>query len=299
MIHGTSTLSFAFDEAVTEIAFQGLIDTDLFMPALCAIKNMTGPTDDVASMGELSHWDEKPEGAEASTDRIIQQFTKRFVATPFAKIVDFSKEMIDWDRWGLVEDIAEQIGITAFWTIDNQLAQMFNSITSTQFFSGEDGLALATNAYTNVDAGNSQDNLRGNSLNHAGLKANRIAFRDLKGYETQTHLTAVGDELIYGFDLEEDAWAILNTALKPATTENTANMFRGRYTGFAWSRLTSDTEWGMMDSRLRRRNLRFYNSHSMEIETDGSFRRKVKAVGGYMRYALGFIDRRFIQWNQP
>jgi hypothetical protein len=297
--HTTSTLSYAIDEAGTEVVFQVVDEFPLFMPAMFSVRPMSGSQEKVSTFSGLTAWNEKPEGQAASEGNIIQQFQSTYSPTPYAEIIGVSKEAIDDDRWGYVADLFEQLAEGGMERIDTCAADLFNNLTNTTYYQTEGSLSIANDAHLNVDGGNSQDNSFTNTLNFTGIKTCRTAMQKYTGYRSTKKLNIVPNELLVPVDLEEDAWVVLNSVLKPATGDNDRNMFAGRYTLYVWNRLTDTDAWCMMDSRLRNRNLRFWDKVGMEIDSSASFEQRVKKYGGYMRFAMGCVDWRWLGYNNP
>lgn len=291
--------SYAVDEAVTEIAYAELAEQEMLMPKLFGMKVSSGKQEVRASMGELGLFAQKNEGASMNVDNANQQFKQTFIHNSYAKAIEFSRELEDDQDWGVVEDYAMQLGQKAAETMENSASTVFNDAFAGASYTCEDGLSLCNDAHVNAQSGNSQDNNGTNSLTHAGAKTTRTAMRKFKGYEADQKIMVNPDELLVPIDLEEDGWTLLESNLIPGSQNNDANIFRGRYTLYVWEWLTDTNAWFMMDSRLRRRYLQWYQRIALEIMSDASFSQGVRKVGAYMRYSLGPSNWRFLYGNNP
>lgn len=295
----SGTLSYAMDETVTEMAFSGFMNNPLFMPSLFTIRPSSGPRETPASMGELEVFDVKTEGSAATEASLNQEFTKTFTHKAYAKLLRLTRELQDDDKWGVVADMGSQLGEAASETIEEQVGNMFNNLENTTYFTTEGGLSLANTAHLNAAAANSQSNNASLSLDYAGLKSTRTAMRRWKGYKATTFKNVIGDELLLGPDLEEDAWQLVNSVQRPGNANNDGNMFNGRYTVYVFHRITSTTAWTMMASKERKRFLRFYDRVPLEIMADDSFEQQTRKIGGYMRFSMGTTDWKWLYHQSP
>lgn len=295
----SSTLSYAVDEAVTEVVFATLAEEPMLVPALFTQLSSTGPRETVASFGGLEYYEEKSESAEMTEDQVVQQFKTVFTHKVYAKKIRLTREIIDDEEWGVVAEHSRLMGSKAAETMEFHGARVFNDAFAGAHVTGEDGLSLCNDAHLNADSGNSQDNSGTNSLNHAGAKTTRTAMRNFTGYDSDQVINVMPDELLVPVDLEEDAFALLESTLVPGGANNDRNIFQGRMTLYVWPFLTDTNAWFMMDSRKRRRFLRWYMRVGLEILSDASFSQGVRTIGGYMRWSRGFTDWRWIYGNNP
>lgn len=294
-----STLSFVFDEVVTEVAMAEAFDAPLLGPSLFTMRPSTSRRERAASFGELGYYAEKSEGAAAAEDTITQQFEKTVAHKEYSKTISFTRPTVDDEDWGFVVDAGEQLGSKGPETVENEMAKLFINIANSTFYTSEDGLSIANSAHLNVDSGNSQSNTGTNSLTHAGAKTTRTAMRNWTGYSADQNLSIIPDEIIVPNDLEEDAFALVESTLVPGVANNDRNIFQGRYRVYVWTWLTDTNAWGMMDSRRRMRNLRWNLRIPLEITSQGSFSTHNREMNGYMRWSLMCRDWRWIYWNNP
>lgn len=299
MVMNSSALDGAIDEAVTEVATAEFFMEAMLTPSLYNMRPSTGPRETVQSFGELADWEVKSEGAEMSTDQVIQQFQKIFVQKTYGKVLEMTEEFIEDDRWDLAQDFAEQLGSTASQTFERLGAAVFNDAFAGATYKGEDALPLCDNAHLNADSGNSQDNSGTNALDHPGAKTTRRLMRDFTGYESTTILGIIPNEILVSNEQEEEGFALLESTLKPGSQDNDANIFRGRYTLYVWDWLTDANAWFMMASRLRQRYLRWYVRRPLRILSDASWSKGVRRVGGSFRIVHGFTNWRWIYGNNP
>jgi hypothetical protein len=195
-----------------------------------------------------------------------------------------------------VSDKAQQIVVVAGLTMERHAATVFvNAFTGAGGLVAEDGLSLCNSAHLNSDGGNSQGNSGTSSLTFANAKTTRTAMRKFKGYrDSSTTLYVNPDELMVPVDLEEDAFALIESTLKPGSLNNDLNLFAGRYTVYVWPFLSDTNDWFMMDSARRKLALRWYMRRPLTILSDASFIQGVRKIGASMRYSFGSTDWRWI-----
>jgi len=294
-----TNLSYAVDEAVTEVAYAELFEGPMLWPSLYRLRPSSRKNEVVASFGEAALYSVKLEGQEMTTDEVTQQFKKTFVHTAYAKLLKITRELIEDEDWSTLEDMASQLGQKANETMENSAVGPFNDAFNGANFVGEDNKALCHTAHVNADGANSQGNSGTQSLDHAGCKETRKLMRKFKGYDANQKIIVNPNELLLPIDLEEEAFALLESTLLPGSNNNDANMFSGRYRAYIWHWLSDTNAWFMMDSRLRQQYLRWYQRIGYEINADASFTQGIRRIGAYMRYINGFTNWRFLYGNNP
>lgn len=294
-----STLSFIFDEVVSEVAYEAYYDLPYLWPVLYSVRNSMGRRERSASLGGLGLFQSKAETADASEGTVTQQFEKTFTHAAFSLKLPISREVVDDNEWGFLQEVGLELGNAAGQTMESRAAALFDDAFAGATYLAEDGLSVCHNAHVNVDGSNSQDNLLTNALSMSGIKSARTAMRKWTNYGGQK-IAVNPDELLVRVDQEEDAWEIVRSVSRPDNANNAANMYNGMFNLYVWPFLsTSDTnDWFMMDSRLRARNLIWYQRIGLEIFGDGNLSAGTKTIGGYFRHSHGVKDWRFILGNR-
>ena len=293
-----NSLDYTVDLAVAGIFYDeffvdGSVITDLF-----TIKQSDGASETFGSVSSAGAWSVKPEGVAPTPDELTQQFKKTFVHTAKASQMMLSRELIDDNRWGILEDASMQLAAGAMLTMEKDAALLFNDAFTGAEFKSEDGKSICNTAHLNGDGGNSQSNSLTNALDYAGVKATRTAFKQLKNYRGDL-LGAVPDEIMVGDDLEDDAWVLVNSVGKAGSMNNDANFYNGRFKLLVNSRLTDSNAWFMMSSRQRRRFLNWFQRVAPETFGEGDLFKGGRKIGGYMRYSLGCTHWAWIIGNNP
>ena len=294
----STSLNYALDEVVSEVAWSEFYDGEFYMPFFYRVRGSTRPRERSASFGGLGKYTAKNPTVAADRDDLTQQYEKTFVHTAMGKTLEIERELVDDEEWGILEEMAEELGFTARYTMEDDAAALFNDIATGASYLAEDGLSIANNAHTNVDGGNSQDNLFTSTLNYTGLGTVRTAmkaFTNSRGLK----LLINPDLIVVPQALEETGWEMTRSAGKPDTANNNPNFYNGQFMMIVWQFLTDTNAWGMIDSRLMRRNLLWYMRIMFETWGDGDYDTGTKKIGGYYRASHGCRDWRWVGWSNP
>lgn len=296
-VHTQSTLSFVFDEVVSAVLNDEFVQLPQVMGMLYNMRTSMGRRERYASISGLGQFAQKNETAAAQEGNVIQQFETTMVNTPFALAAKVSREVIDDEQWGWFQDLGLKLADAANRTIETKAAAPFNDAFAGATYTAEDGLSICNNAHLNVDGGNSQDNLLGNALAIAGVKATRTAMKGFTDYNGEK-ISLNPDMLLVPTALEDTAWEIVRSALKPGVATNESNFYQGLFDLVVWNYLTDANDWFMLDSRQMSRNLFWHMRTGLEVFGDGDLFSGTRRIGGYMRFSNGCTDWRWICGNQ-
>jgi hypothetical protein len=108
--------------------------------------------------------------------------------------------------------------------------------------------------------------------------------------ETGNLLTARGDTLLVPPALEETAWEIVSTPGKLDTADNNLNYSKGKYKIIVWDYLTDSNNWFLIDSRMAKMYLKWFNRIPVEFNKDKDFDTYISKWSCYTRYSYGFSD---------
>ena len=289
----TGTLSYLFDEVTSAIAIEKYFEGPFLVPLLYNMQGTGNRRDRSSSFGGLGKFQAKSETASASEATVTQQFQKTFVQSEFALMLPVSRMVVDFEEWGFLQDLGVELGTAAAYTVEDDGIALFRDAVTGATYTSEDGLSICNNAHVNADSGNSQDNLLTAAFSMAAIKAAHVAMRKFTNYDG-LKLSVNPDELMVPVDLEEDAWETVRSAMRPDSSNLRSNFYAGRYSLFVSPLLTDASDWFMMDSRLRARYLRWYQSAALEIFGDGNLDTGTRKIGGYYRESHGCTDWRWI-----
>jgi hypothetical protein len=118
------------------------------------------------------------------------------------------------------------------------------------------------------------------------------SLKDDKGYP----MPSVYDILYVPIALQDEAWTIVNSEKKPGGANNDANFAGDQGLRVVVDPYLTDTNnWFMIDSRLAKMHLLWFDRVSPSITMDpASDFNLVAKYRGYMRYSFGWDDFRFI-----
>jgi hypothetical protein len=122
-----------------------------------------------------------------------------------------------------------------------------------------------------------------------------LIYRNYRGDKMSVHPKL----LVVPTDLEEVAWEMIRSTGKPDTANNNANMYNGMFDLVVWDFLTDTNAWFMVDPRLMKLNLIWFQRIALEVFGDGNLFSGTRNIGGYYRAALGVRDWRWIYGNNP
>ena len=102
------------------------------------------------------------------------------------------------------------------------------------------------------------------------------------------------DTILCTIDKEETAWEVINSKGKVDTANNNRNFHEGRYKLAIWDKLTDSNNWFMIDSRLAKMFLLFWDRVKPELKQDNDTDTLVAKWYVYYRCSAGWADWRQI-----
>lgn len=293
----TGNLSYVLDEVVSALAFEAFYEEPFMMPVLFGVRGSSRRRERAASLAGLTLWTEKQHTQAPDEDQIIQQFEKTFTHKTYGKQLPVERELIEDEEFDLMMDIASQIGITASQTMEQHAADLWNDMFDGATYTAEDGLAICHTAHLNAAGGNSQGNKKTAALSFSNLEAARLAHRKITNYRGDK-ISIRPRLLVLPIDLEQTGWEIVKSIGKPGVDENTLNFYNGMFDMIAWDFLDDTNDWFLVDPRLMKQNLLWYQRVPMETFGEGNLFTGTRKIGGYMRYSLGVRDWRFVMGSE-
>jgi hypothetical protein len=285
-----SSASYVIDETISSVAFNEFLTEPLMMPMLATIQGSSKDREKTASIGGLGDFQLKTAGAESSESEPVQQFDKEYVHQPFALQTKIQREVIDDQRVDYFGQFGGKLGQSAARTMEKALANVFiNAFTSTL---AEDDLSLCNSAHLNADGGNSQDNSGTTALSNDAVSSTRQLMRAFSDYDGNV-ISVNPDLLLVPSELEETAFEIVKSQLNPQNANNAANWNMG-LSVLVWLYLTDATDWFLIDRRLMKQNLKWYQRVPLEVFGDGDLFKGQRRVGGYYRSSHGVADWRWV-----
>jgi hypothetical protein len=147
---------------------------------------------------------------------------------------------------------------------------VFNNAFNTSVFAGGDSKALCADDHSYVGTSTTVDNKGTTALSQTAVEATRLLMRQFTD-ETDNLLTARADTILVPPQLEETANIIVGTAQDVGTANNDINFSKGKYKIIVWDYLSDSNNWFMLDSRMAKLYLKWFNRIPVEFNKDKDF----------------------------
>jgi len=218
-----------------------------------------------------------------------QQYRVSYTHREWCKGIKIERKLVDDDQYNVINKRPAQLALVAKRTREKHGASVFNSAFSTSVFAGGDSLALCASAHTRVGTATTVGNAGTTALSQTAVEATRLLMRQFTD-ETDNLITARGDTLLVPPALEEKAYQIVNTIQEVGTANNTVNFSKGKYKIIVWDYLTDSNNWFLIDSRMAKMYLKWFNRIPVEFNKDKDFDTYIAKWSVYTRYSYGFSD---------
>ena len=241
-------------------------------------------------MGDIA--DFAPYKGQISYDDIGEGYKTNYIHQPFTRGIKIQREAVDDDLYDVVERMPQQLGVAAFRKMETDAASLFNNAVVATI-TGGDGVCLGSAAHPSNVGGPSQSNLGTTALSPTELDTARIKmvqFLSNKG----NPITVRPDMLVVPTELYSYAYEILNARGKVDQSINNPNFYLGRLKLVVWDNfLNSPTRWFLIDSRIMKTYLKWYDRVKVQFFKDKDFDTLAAKFAGYMRYSYGWSDFRW------
>lgn len=228
-----------------------------------------------------------------SYDEFKQQYRVSYTHKEWVKGMKIERKLVDDDLYSIINKRPQQLALVAKRTQEKHAASVFNNAFSTSIFAGGDGLSLCNSAHTYVGTDTTVGNTGTTALSATAVEATRLYMRQFTD-ETDNLMIASGDTLVVPPNLEETAWEICNATGKLDTGDNNPNFHKGKYKIVVWDYLTDTNNWFMLDSRMSKMYLKWFQRIPTEFNKDKDFDTYVSKWSVYSRYSYGFSGWSFI-----
>lgn len=259
----------------------------------------------MGTFGRISEYNsDAAEGAPGSIayDSFNSLFEKTFTHREFAKGVGIERKLMADEQNGrikrLAADLGHSFGTTRAYHASSVFIDAFDTTADDDGAAtvGGDAVALCSGSHpvSEKDA---------DTLSNAGTTAfgfDAIIATLLIGLDRNDDrgnpMPTVFDTIVIPTALQDEAWVIVNSILKPGGANNDANYVGSRgLSVIVDPYLTNVKDWFMVDSDQSKRHLLWFNREMPEITLDPSSDFNLVAkYRGYMRYSFGWDDWRWI-----
>jgi len=239
----------------------------------------------VSAMGDFENFDTS---GQITYDDISEGYKATFTHTAYTKGIRITRKAKQNDMYGIFDDLPSQRGIAAARTREKHGSTIFTGAFSGT--SGPDSLSLCNSAHTSPVAGvSTQSNTGTDTLSKTTVSSTRLAMKKLYGLNGE-RIGVKGDMLIVNMDKEQDSWEIISSKGEPETDNNNRNFHYGKYKLVVWDEIVSPYDWFMVDSRLMKLNLLWFDRNKLELNQDVAFNTYEARYSAYMEYSYGWRD---------
>ena len=231
-------------------------------------------------------------------DESFQGYDGTITPREYASGYQIERKLYEDDQFGVMDSKPKTLATAYQRTREKHGAQLFNnafSVDST-WNSYTENVALCSNSHTTTSGASTNsgfDNLVTSSLSAVALAAMRIQMINFRGDRAE-RISVVPNTLLIPPDLYEVAYEIVESAGKPDTANNNANVHKGRYDVIEWIYLNDVNNFFLMDSTMMKDSLTWFDRVQKEFAMVEDFDTYIAKWRMRARYGLGHNEWRFI-----
>jgi hypothetical protein len=240
-----------------------------------------GQLEEVSELGAIPYEDASP-GWETT-----------YVHRKFAKGRMVSQEMIDDEKFNMIQRLPKSLANAKNLTYERAAADVFNyGFTAggggNAPFTGGDAQALFSTAHLNRDGNVTQSNKITTALSSTSLQAVITAMKTRRDSKNQI-ITFTPDTLLIPPALEFTARVILESTQVVGSANNDINAVKGALNLVVWPYLTSSTAWFVIDSKAHELNFFKRKDEGVKGPTF-DFDNEAAKWKAVCRFSVGFSD---------
>ena len=230
---------------------------------------------------------------EVSYDDTKQSYRKSTEEIEYALGIKVTKKLRRNDLYGLVQQQVRLLATRFRSAREGIGADIFNGAFSSTTVA--DTLSLCHTAHTSDVGGSTQGNSGTSAFSPANVEATRRLMIQIKTNRDNIQAATYPDMLLVPTNLEEAAFELIKSKGKVDTAQNNENFHKGRYKLAVWHNwLTDQNNWFMINSKLMKEYLAFYEWNPVEFFYAGEFDTLTSKHAGYMSCNVSAVDWRFI-----
>ena len=221
----------------------------------------------------------------------------------YAGGLQFERKLLDDKKYAVLDSGAEGLANSAARVKEKLAVRPFaNATTATfDFMTSEEGVALSSSSHTTkagVSTASGFANAGTSALDKTSVAATRLLMRKFRS-DIGERIVIEPDTLIVPDNLADKAEEIVGTDKGLYSAEGTVNVQKGRYKIVPWLRLddTDTNNWGMVDSRLMKKFLAWFNRIPPEPNNTIDFETWIVKHSIYFRCSYGWTNWRWIYWH--
>lgn len=239
----------------------------------------------ISALGDFENFDTT---GQITYDDISEGYKATFTHIAWTKGIRIQRKAKQNDLYGIFDDLPAQRGVSAARTRDKHGASVFNGAFSGT--SGPDSKSLCNSAHPSTVSGvATQSNTGTDTLSKTTVSSTRLLMKKFYGLNGE-RIGVKPDMLLTNMDKEQDAWEIISSKGEPETDNNNPNFHYGMYKLAVWDEIVSTYNWFMIDSRLMKMNLLWFDRNTLELNQDTAFNTYEARFSAYMEYSYGWRD---------
>jgi phage major head subunit gpT-like protein len=299
----------AISEAFGDLLEPGLrkIFTEQYndIPSLLgALYNMGSSSTSYEKDSSVGSFDDFPTfQGQISYDDVYQGYDVTYTPAEFAKGFKVERKIFDDDLYNIISKKSSGLARSAKRSREKYGAQLFNNafsgtgtiiVDGVTVLNNSEALSLCNASHTSTAPSVAvQSNTGTSALNATSVEATRILMAAFKG-DRGERISVIPDMLLVPRNLEQTGYELIASKGKVDSAENNENFLFGRYKLAVWDYLTDSNNWFMIDSKMMKDFLSWYDRVPLEFFQDKSFDTLIAKFAAYMRFSFGWSDWRFI-----
>lgn len=277
-------------------SYDEVVKTEGMIDMLYGMETSKRQYEQTLSISAMTDFSDFTANGQISYDDIAEGYKKTFTHNEWAKGIRITRSAKDDDLYGIFDSVPSQRGMAAARTREKHGAGIFNGAFAGT--TGPDLLSLCNSSHTSTVSGVAvQSNKGTDTLSKTAVSAARLAMMKFYGFNGE--MVGVNpDGLIVPLDKEEDAWTIISSKGEPETSDNNANFHYGKYKLAVWRFITSQYNWFLVDFKLMKMNLLWFDRVKLEVNEDTAFNTYEARYSAYMRYSFGWTNYTWVYGSQ-
>ncbi|MEK6650457.1 MAG: hypothetical protein AABY75_05735 [Bacteroidota bacterium] len=242
----------------------------------------------VGDLGDVGVFD-----GEVSYDESKQSYRKSTEEVEYALGVKVTKKLRRNDLYGIVREQVQALARRFRAKRESLAAGVFNGAFTTCTVA--DTLALCHATHTSDQGGSSQGNAGSSAFSPANVEATRRLMIKFKTNRDNIQAATFPDMLLLPTNLEEQGYELIKSKGKVDTAVNNPNFHEGKYKMAVWHNwLTDQNNWFMINQKMMKRYLRWYEWNPTEFFFAGEMDTLVSKHAGYMSVNVSAVDWRWV-----
>lgn len=278
------------DERLRKVYYNTLQEVPSKIPALYNIVSSDKAVEydyEIGDIGSIGAFNGKIDYQD-----IDGQYRTTYEHTEYAGGIQIQKRLLDDDQYSVINKAPMLLAVAMRRRRETDAAEVFNSAFSAGTTYG-DGLCLCNSGHTALGITTTWSNAGSAALSPASLSAARLAMKKFTS-SSDAIVDIDPDMVLTSIDMEETATEIIKTDRQVDSANNNINFNQDRYKLIIWRYLTDTNDWFLLDSRLMKMQLNWFNRIGVEFNKDVDSDTYIRKWSSYMRYSNGASGWRFI-----